>query len=142
MPMDTTDLSLIKTLLVDSRTPYRELAEKLDLSVNAVHKRIQSLMETGIISKFTTKVSLPAVGATSALIYGFSRGKTDEVSARLGEDDHIYWVAQASGGMIYVGAYLRDIGELESVVSSVKLTWPYRQPYRGDPGRPAPVQGG
>jgi DNA-binding Lrp family transcriptional regulator len=118
--MDETDLLLIKILLVDSRTSYRELAENLDLSVNAVHKRIQSLMEEGVIHRFTTKVSLPAIGAATALVYGFSRGKMDEVSARLAEDDHIYWVSQASGGMLYVGAYLRNIGELEGVVSLVR----------------------
>jgi DNA-binding Lrp family transcriptional regulator len=118
--MDETDLLLIKMLLADSRTPYRELADRLDLSVNAVHKRIQLLMEAGVITKFTTKISLPAVGAAVALVYGFSRGKLDEVSARLGEDEHIYWVSQASGGMLYVGAYLRHIGELEGVVTLIR----------------------
>jgi DNA-binding Lrp family transcriptional regulator len=118
--MDKTDLLLIKMLLIDSRTPYRELAEKLDLSVNAVHKRIQTLMDEGVIRTFTTKVSLPAIGAATVLIYGFSKGRMDEVSAALGEDEHIYWVSQGSGGMIYVGAYLRNIGALEGVVSLVR----------------------
>jgi len=120
--MDETDLQLIKTLLADSRTPYRELAGKLGLSVNAVHRRIQSLMEEGIVRAFTTKVSLWHVAAATVLIHGVSRGKMDEVSARLGEDEHIYWVSQGSGGLIYVGAYLRDIVELNDVVALVKRT--------------------
>ncbi|MGE5379361.1 MAG: Lrp/AsnC family transcriptional regulator [Candidatus Saccharibacteria bacterium] len=118
--MDEIDLLLIKTLLMDSRTPYRELAEKLDLSVNAVHKRIQSLMDEGVIHTFTTKLNLPALGASTAIIYGLSRGKTDEVCAALGEDEHIYWVSHGSGGFIYVGAYLRNIAELEEVVGLVR----------------------
>jgi DNA-binding Lrp family transcriptional regulator len=118
--MDRTDILLIKMLLTDSRKPYRELAEKLDLSVNAVHKRIQLLIEAGVIKEFTTKISLPALDAIVVLIYGHSRGKMDEVSARLGQDERIYWVSQSSGGMVYVGAYLRNIGELEEVVSAVR----------------------
>ncbi len=140
--MDETDLLLIKTLLLDSRTPYRELAEKLDLSVNAVHKRIQLLMEEGVIHRFTTKVSLPAVGATTVIIYGFGRGKTDEVSARLGEDEHVYWVSQASGGMLYVGAHLRNIGELESVVSLVRTTGLVDDPVVGIMAGPPLTKGG
>ena len=41
--MDKTDIILTQLLLRNSRLPYRELAEKLDLSVNAVHKRIREL---------------------------------------------------------------------------------------------------
>jgi DNA-binding Lrp family transcriptional regulator len=118
--MDQTDIHLIKMLLACSRTSYRELAENLDLSVNAAHKRIQALMEAGVIRKFTTKVSLQALNAAIVLIYGPSRGKMDEVSEQLGKDEHVYWVSQASGGMLYVGAYLRNIGELEGVVGLVR----------------------
>ena len=54
--MDSTDIVLIQLLLMNSRTPYRELAEKLGLSVNAVHKRVNYLMEIGLIQAFTAKV--------------------------------------------------------------------------------------
>jgi DNA-binding Lrp family transcriptional regulator len=44
--MDKTDMSLIMLLAANSRLSYAKLAEKLGLSVNAVHKRIQLLIET------------------------------------------------------------------------------------------------
>lgn len=62
--MDKTDIVLSMLLLANSRISYRELAEKLDLSANAIHKRIQSLIDLGIIRRFTTKVSLVALQAT------------------------------------------------------------------------------
>jgi DNA-binding Lrp family transcriptional regulator len=46
--MDKTDIALSMLLLNNSRLPHRELAEKLGLSVNAVHKRIQALKDAGI----------------------------------------------------------------------------------------------
>lgn len=67
--MDKTDIFLIQLLLANSRLPYAELAKKLNLSVNAVHKRIQSLVEMGVIRRFTAKVSHFAV---QVFIYGNS----------------------------------------------------------------------
>ncbi len=55
--MDNIDVVLIQLLLANSRRSYGELAGQLGLSVNAVHKRIQALIEAGIIRKFTAKVS-------------------------------------------------------------------------------------
>ena len=68
--MDQIDLILSLLLLANSRTPYSELADILGLSVNAVHKRIRSMLADGIIRVFTAKVSLSALGAFPVLIYG------------------------------------------------------------------------
>ena len=49
--MDEMDI-LIKELAVDPRLPYRDLADRLSLSVNGVHKRIQQLISKGVIVGF------------------------------------------------------------------------------------------
>jgi len=51
--MDKTDIILCQMLLGNSRLSYSELADTLNLSVTAVHKRIQDLVESGVIRKFT-----------------------------------------------------------------------------------------
>jgi DNA-binding Lrp family transcriptional regulator len=66
--LDKTDVILCQLLLANSRLSYRELAEKLDLSVTAIHNRIQSLVEMGIIRKFTAK---PSIYAQNAFTYSF-----------------------------------------------------------------------
>ena len=66
--MDQTDLILSLLLLANSRTPYSGLAGTLGLSVNAVHKRIQSMVEDGIFRAFTAKVSLSVLGGFPVLI--------------------------------------------------------------------------
>ncbi|MEM2129947.1 MAG: winged helix-turn-helix transcriptional regulator [Candidatus Bathyarchaeia archaeon] len=63
MFIDKTDAILCQLLLANSRLSYRDLADKLNLSVTAIHKRIQSLIELGIIRKFTAKISLGALKA-------------------------------------------------------------------------------
>ena len=114
--MDETDLILSKMLLFNSRTPYRALAEALGLSVNAVHKRIQSMVEEGVIRGFTTKVSLIPLGAYHVFLHGRSEAKsTYSIMDDLGSHDSVYWVTLSGGNYVYVGAHLREIQELPSV---------------------------
>ena len=58
--MDRTDFELIEGLQDDPRVSYRELADRLDLSVNSVHKRIQNLQNLGVIHSFIATLG-PAV---------------------------------------------------------------------------------
>jgi DNA-binding Lrp family transcriptional regulator len=86
--MDTTDILLAMTLLGNSRLPYSKLADKLNLSVNAVHRRVQALTESGIISAFTAKVSLLAVHAVHVMVFGQSEIRhLDEALKRLDAHD-------------------------------------------------------
>lgn len=118
--MDQTDLTLCKLLLVNSRTPIRELGDKLGLSVAAVHGRIQALRDLGIIRAFTARIGLIPLRATTVLVWGTSHLASGEsVRDRLRRDPHIYWVAFGGAGFVYVGAYLRSPAELDAVISYV-----------------------
>ncbi|HII39888.1 MAG TPA: AsnC family transcriptional regulator [Thermoplasmata archaeon] len=118
--MDPTDLRLCLLLLANSRTPVRELGDRLGLSVAAVHGRIQALRDEGIIKAFTAKIGLPRLRATTVLAWGASRtASNDDILARLKKDDRVYWVAFGGAGVVYVGAYLRTPTELDSYVSFV-----------------------
>ncbi len=118
--MDPTDLALCKLLLENSRIPIRELADKLGLSVAAVHGRIQGLRDEGIIKAFTARIGLAPLGVTTVLIWGISRAASSErLVERLRRDGHVYWVAFGGAGLVYVGTYLRSAAELDGVVSFV-----------------------
>jgi len=107
--------------MTNSRTPYHELAGKLGLSINAVHKRIRAMMEAGIIRAFTARPSLVSTRAIMVWIYGSSEaGHSDQIHLRLGKSGTTYWVAYSGGGYVYVGGYLRELSELDSFVSLVK----------------------
>ena len=114
-------MSLIMQLSANSRLSYAELAEKLDLSVNAVHKRIQLLIETGVIRKFTAKVSLFSATAIVVFVSGTSQlGSFQELPTKLKEHDSIYWLAEGGGKFLYIGAYLRTLSELSDLLEFVK----------------------
>jgi len=118
--MDETDVTLSKLLLTNSRLSYRELADRLDLSVNAVHKRIQTLIEQRIIRAFTAKINLYTLKGVPVLVFGRSEAQSFEACEKLGRHGSTYWVGVAGGNYLYVGAYLQDIGELEPYVDFLK----------------------
>jgi DNA-binding Lrp family transcriptional regulator len=104
----------------NSRTPYHELAGKLGLSINAVHKRIRAMIEAGIIRAFTAQVSLLSLGAITVWVFGRSAADhPDQAHLRLKDNDSTYWIANSGGGYLYVGGYLRSLSELDDYVSFV-----------------------
>lgn len=114
-------MSLIMLLAANSRLSYAELAEKLNLSVNAVHKRIQQLIASGVIRKFTAKVSVWAAKAMVVYVFGTSQlGTFQDLPDKLKKHDSIYWLAVGSGKYLYIGTYLRNVAEIEPIVSFIK----------------------
>ena len=114
-------MSLIMLLLANSRRSYADLAEELDLSVNAVHKRIQQLIEAGVIRKFTAKVSLLGSNAIVVFVSGISQMNSfQELPAKLKTHGSIYWLAEGGGKFLYIGACLKSINEIVDLVSYVK----------------------
>jgi DNA-binding Lrp family transcriptional regulator len=93
---------------------FRELANELDISLQAVHRRMQLAQEKGVVAKFTADISLGYLNATTAVIFGESSLRSlDEIVLQLSENNHTSWVLIGSGNYLYVGGILRSIEELE-----------------------------
>lgn len=126
-------------MLANSRLSYYELGEKLNLSVTAVHNRIQSLIQLGIIRKFTAKPSMVAKGSIHVLIFGASKASLiRDVNPRLEKNGLIYWLAVGGGNILYVGAYLKNIAELDGLVRYVKEAAQIPEPTVGITVSPIP----
>lgn len=54
--LDETDLEILRLLVSDSRRPYREIADEVDLSAPAVSDRVSRLQEQGVIRQFTVDI--------------------------------------------------------------------------------------
>jgi DNA-binding Lrp family transcriptional regulator len=138
--VDKTDVILCQLLLSNSRLSYRELAEKLNLSVTAVHNRIQSLIELGIIRKYTAKLSLIALNGIHVLIFGSSKTNSiRDLNPKLEKQGSIYWLAAGGGNVLYIGSYLKHISELEPLVRFIKETAQMPEPTVALTSSPMPV---
>ena len=60
--MDELDNKIIEILSRDSRTPFTEIAKELGLSDVAVKKRIEKLVESGVIERFSVELNKEAMG--------------------------------------------------------------------------------
>ncbi|MBI0582940.1 MAG: winged helix-turn-helix transcriptional regulator [Methanomassiliicoccus sp.] len=119
--MDEQDLMLIQMLVRDPRATYRELADGMGMSVQAVHRRLQNLQEAGIILGFTTTISVSYLEAIPITIYGRAPGRTKrDVIAAFDRNERISGVLFGSGGVMVISALLRKITELDPLIAAVK----------------------
>lgn len=60
--MEETDRAIVAALVADGRVSYTELADRVGLSVSAVHQRVRRLEQRGVIQGYTARVSYEALG--------------------------------------------------------------------------------
>lgn len=111
---------MFKHLILNPRMTFRELADELDISLQAVHRRMQLARDKGVVAKFTADVSLGHLNATAVVIFGKSTNKSlDEIVSQLSDNDNTSWILIGSGNYLYIGGILRSIEELEEYSSFV-----------------------
>jgi DNA-binding Lrp family transcriptional regulator len=118
--MDEIDLKIILLLMNNSRLTYREISEHLNLSVNAVFKRVQSLTDLKIIEKFVARIKPYAVNAIYAFIFGQSNSQDiDNAISELGKHDNTWQIMLSSRNYMYIGAILENIHQLDEYGSYI-----------------------
>jgi Lrp/AsnC family leucine-responsive transcriptional regulator len=126
--MDEIDKVILLDLSNNCRLPYQVLANKLKISSNAVKKRVDHLIEKGVIERFSVDLSLEMFRGDVALIILETDGTENEQKFcdNLGENPMIGLVGPCSGSMYmifatYIGtAGLSDLGIFLRTQRSVK----------------------
>jgi len=119
--MDETDILIIKELSANVRQPYRDLADRLSLSVNGLHKRIHQLIDKGIIVGFRADLTPFLTGGTVIGLYGRSSSTDLSVAIEhIGSHECTGRVIAAGGQFLYVDAQLRNNQEMYDYQSFVR----------------------
>ena len=130
--MDEIDFFFIKKLFKNSRFTYRELAEMSNLSVSAVHKRIKSLEDEGIIKAYIARPSLSALKSLWVMILGISKARAMHlVSKELGSHENVNFVATAGRNSLTISTFLRDISELQELGNFASKVAQISEPFIG-----------
>ena len=119
--MDEMDILIIKELAVDPRLPYRDLADRLSLSVNATHKRIQQSIAKGIIVGFRARLSPFLTGGSMMELYG--RSLSADLSStmdQIGAHDCTARIIATGGQFLYVDSLVRTNEEMQDFQSFVR----------------------
>jgi len=121
--MDETDFRLCQLLMLDPRMQYREIADRLSVSIQAVHRRTRSLIEEGNLAGFTVDISQECLQAFRACVWGISKSQSiEKVVEPLSANDLTLEIFIGSGNFIYVIGILKNLSDLEPFVEYVKKT--------------------
>ena len=97
MELDDKDSKILEILKADARLPIREMAKQTKIRPSTVHQRIQKLVESGVIEKFTIKLNNKEVGE-NFIVLMLVKGSTSEyVDSRFSNDRHVKEVFGVTG---------------------------------------------
>lgn len=145
--MEETDRAIIAALTNDGRLSYTDLAEKVGLSVSAVHQRVRRLEQRGVIKGYAAKVSYEALGlplSAFVAIRPFDPSQPDDAPDRLAhipEIDSCYSVAGDDSYLLLLR--VASPADLERVLQEIRTaanvttrtTVVLSTPYEGRPPR-------
>jgi len=121
--MDEVDVRIAQLLMRNSRTPYRVLADHLNISLQAVHSRIQSLTKAGIIRGFTATLSPSYLGAIGIDVVGAANlSRSEEWVRTLGRNEFVVDVFLGAGGSVFIRGLLRKPSDLERLLEFMRTT--------------------
>jgi len=122
--LDEIDLKILMLLMANSRTPYKQLADEFHISVNSIHKRVKLLVQLGVIKHFKARLGIANFPNISNIVmFGIPNVKDKKLLLdQLGENEFIYNISRASGNKFYFHAYIRNMNELDSLVTFIRKT--------------------
>lgn len=126
--LDSLDKGILNDLGMNCRISYQKLADKYGLSATAVKKRVEKLVESGVIAQFIVEFNLAMIDGEFflALISTDASVEENQFIESLGSNPMISEVgALAGGAYIVFGSYigskgLLDIGKYLRTLPSVE----------------------
>ncbi|OPY31791.1 MAG: HTH-type transcriptional regulator Ptr1 [Methanomassiliicoccales archaeon PtaU1.Bin124] len=127
--MDEIDLQICQLLMANSRLPQRDIADKLGIGVAIVHRRMQSLVDQGVIKGFTASISRSYLGAVGAQLDGVCECAILEGSLdQLKKNGSVSSVLTSAANLTSLTLILRSIEDLgptaENIAKILKMSRP------------------
>ena len=124
--MEEVDRAIIAALTADGRMSYTDLAEKVGLSVSAVHQRVRRLEQRGVITGYTARVSFDALElplTAFVAVRPFDPSQPDDAPERLAHLPEIESCYSVAGEDFYL-LLVRVAGpvDLERVLQEIRTS--------------------
>jgi Lrp/AsnC family transcriptional regulator, leucine-responsive regulatory protein len=120
--LDDIDWKLMQLLEQDARLSFRELGTHVNLSAPAVTKRLDRMMESGIIRGYRVEIDLAKIGLpiTAFTQISVARGKSREIASQLQALPEVTDCYRISGDYSYiVKLHVASISHLESFIDRI-----------------------
>jgi Lrp/AsnC family leucine-responsive transcriptional regulator len=149
--VEDTDRAIVSALTQDGRLSYTDLAERVGLSVSAVHQRVRRLEQRGVIKGYTARVDHEALGrplSAFVAIRPIDPSQPDDAPDRLAGLPQIESCYSVAGDDFYLllvrvaspAALERLLQEIRTVANvATRTTVVLSTPYEGRTPGPAEV---
>ncbi|WP_280585900.1 Lrp/AsnC family transcriptional regulator [Halorubrum sp. Boch-26] len=99
MEIDETDRAILRILQEDARTPFSEVARRIDMSSATVHDRVGRMEEAGVIQGYHAEVDPKAVGYGVSAFVGLrvEQGREEDALERLRDIDGVSEIHLTTG---------------------------------------------
>lgn len=121
--LDEKDKRILEMLIEDSRRPYREIAEEVNLSESTVRKRVIKLQKEKVIEKFTIRICREDERCIIAFLTVIPNNES-EIKELIRETqiipqcEEVYFLAGQCGVLIKVN--VPEISELDALVENFR----------------------
>lgn len=121
--LDEKDKRILEMLIEDSRRPYREIAEAVNLSESTVRKRVIKLQKEKVIEKFTIRICREDERCIIAFLTVIPNNES-EIKELIRETqiipqcEEVYFLAGQCGVLIKVN--VPEISELDALVENFR----------------------
>ncbi len=99
MELDDTDRAILRILQRDARTPFSEIARRIDMSSATVHDRVGRLEDEGVIEGYHASVNPKSVGYGVGALVGLrvEQGREEDTLERLREIEGVREIHLTTG---------------------------------------------
>ncbi len=118
--IDETDRGILDLLKRNSRRPFTEIAEKLDVSEGTVRKRVRCLEEEGVIKGYTLEIDPAELGYDFVTILGVDVDPKYllDIVDKVREIEEVRWAAKSTGDhMIMTEIWAKETEDLSRIIS-------------------------
>ena len=119
MDLDDTDRAILRILQEDARTPFSEIARRIDMSSATVHDRVGRMEEAGVIKGYHATVDPKAVGYGTSALVGLTveQGHEEQTLEQLRELDGVQEVHLTTGEWdVVLRVYAHDTDDLRKLM--------------------------
>ncbi len=121
MAIDRLDLKIIRSLSVNSRKPYKTIAKELDVSDATVRKRMNKMLEEGVIKQFNVILDYHKLGRIIKAFIGLriNPQRLKDIVDHLKDNPDVQVLYRTTGNVdLFVEVIFRDMDELNRFLES------------------------
>ena len=99
MKLDDTDRAILRILQSDARTPFSEIARRIDMSSATVHDRVGRMEDEGVIEGYHASVDAKVLGYGVTALVGLrvEQGREEDALERLREIEGVREILLTTG---------------------------------------------